>query len=143
MEIDDEDFDKIKDLNLTLNHQSNPNTKYAKSIVYKNCKYVKKLHVHRIIMGLGDFKEDKRIIHHIDGNGLNNKKCNLEICDQMYNSQSIRHKNKDYNYVSYRYEVNRVKCWTFQTTINKKRHRKRFETEKEANAYRDMFLASL
>ena len=35
MEIDEEDFDKIKDFNLTLNYTSNKNTYYAKSRVYK------------------------------------------------------------------------------------------------------------
>jgi len=41
MFIDEEDLDKIKDLNLTLNTTSNKNTYYAKHRVYKNQKYVK------------------------------------------------------------------------------------------------------
>lgn len=139
MEIDDEDFDKIKDLNLTLNHTSNKNTKYCKSIVYKNCKYVKTLNIHRVIMGLGDFKDDKRIVNHIDGNGLNNKKENLEICNQMYNSQSINKPNCNVGMIYFEKnteKTKRKKQWMFQIIVNKKRHRKRFLTKEEAEIYR-------
>ena len=79
MYIDEEDLDKIKHLNLTLNYTSNKNTYYAQHRVYRKeiPKYVKTINIHRLIMGLGDFKEDKRIINHIDGNGLNNCKSKI------------------------------------------------------------------
>ena len=143
MEIDDEDFDKIKDLNLTLNHTSNPNTKYVKSIVYENCKYIKSLHVHRIIMGLGDFKKDKRMVNHIDGNGLNNKKCNLEMSNAMHNSQSFRKPNLNATNIYFENAPNRKKKWRFDYVVNKKRHRKRFETEEEAIQHKKVFLEKL
>jgi hypothetical protein len=135
MYIDEEDFDKIKDLNITLNHQSNPHTFYAKHIVYKNCKYVKNIHIHRLIMGLGDFKDDKRIINHIDGNGLNNCKSNLEICNNMYNSQSFRQPHR--NCKSYYFENDpKRKCkWRVVLTINGKRNTKRFMTEDECKNF--------
>jgi len=144
MEIDEEDFDKIKDLNLTINHDSNPNTKYCKSVVYKHpSTYVKTLHIHRIIMGLGDYKDDKRIVNHIDGNGLNNKKENLEISNPMHNSQSFRCINKNIGCI-YK-EKNTEKCkrtkqWMFRIVINKIKHQKRFLTEQEAIDYRDNYV---
>ncbi len=109
--IDDEDSEKVSKYNWTLNHTSNPNTFYAKSVVYKVVDilppsearpnttkkifaYDKKLSLHRVIMGLGDYKDDKRIVNHVNGNGLDNRKCNLEVCDIMYNSQSINSPNK-------------------------------------------------
>jgi len=143
MEIDDEDFDKIKDLNLTINYTSNPNTRYAKSIVYENCKYIKTLHVHRIVMGLGDYKKDNRMINHIDGNGLNNKKCNLEICDGMYNSQSFRKINQITSNVYFENDPKRKSKWRFHIVVNKKQHRKRFETEEEAYKYKEIFMDNL
>jgi hypothetical protein len=145
MEIDDEDEIKLKGLNITLNWQSNPNTKYAKAIIYKKCKYVKTINIHRYIMGLGDFKNDKRVIHHIDGNGLNNKKNNLEITTTLYNSQSV---NKKTNMGFINFEKNtektkRKKQWCFQITINKKRHRKRFLTKAEAEQYKNEYIRTI
>lgn len=131
MYIDDEDLDKIKDLNITLNHTSNRHTYYAKSRIYKNKKFVKDLNIHRVIMGLGDYKDDKRIINHIDGNGLNNCKSNLEICDTMYNSQSFRQHNRVCKYYSFENDPKRKCKWRAMITINKKRHSKRFMTEQE------------
>jgi len=158
MFIDKEDYDKIKDLNLTLNHTSNPHTKYCKSRIYKLdkvldepeilttgrtrkkvYKYVKTIHIHRLIMGLNDYKIDKRIINHIDGNGLNNRKENLEICDAMHNSQSKNCINKPIGIIYYDNSMKRIKRWRFCITINKKRHSKRFETKEEAEEYRKSF----
>ena len=148
MEIDDNDWDKIKYLNITLNHTSNKNTKYAKSIIYENSKYVKTLHIHRVIMGLEDFKNDKRVIHHKDGNGLNNKKDNLEICSIMYNSQSINRIHGNCNIGNIYEEKNtektkRLKKWCFNITLNKKKHRKRFLTKEEAEEYRKEYIKTI
>ncbi len=146
MLIDSEDYEKIKNLNLTINWTSNRNTKYAKSIVYENCKYIKTLNIHRVIMGLGDFKNDKRIINHIDGNGLNNQKGNLEICDTRYNSQGVNRIHQNCKYVRYEEKegkTKRNKRWCFQMRVDGVTHRKRFLTEEEANNYRDEFISNL
>jgi len=143
MYIDEEDLDKIKDLNITLNTQSNKHTFYAKHIVYEKQKYIKKIHIHRLIMGLGDYKDDKRQINHIDGNGLNNCKSNLEICDCMYNSQSFRQPRRQVGMIYYDNSMNRIKRWRFCITINKKSHSKRFETEEEAKKYKELVITNL
>jgi len=132
MTMDEEDFDKIKHLNLTLNHTSSKHTFYAQATIYVQQKYVKRLSIHRVIMGLGDFKDDKRIVNHKDHNGLNNCKDNLEICTNMYNSQSHRHRTKE-NYKNYYFENDpKRKCkWRVMFWCNGKRTSKRFRTEKE------------
>jgi len=135
MEIDDEDWDKIKDLNLTQKCESNKNTIYAKHTVYIKQKYIKTIHIHRLVMGLGDYKNDKRIIHHIDGDGLNNKKSNLEICDNMYNSQSCRRRNNKQGLVYIDTSNKRKKIWRAVIVINKVRYQARFLTEDEANEF--------
>ncbi len=137
MTIDEEDFDKIKDFNLTLNYTSNPHTFYCQHTVYKECKYVKRITMHRHIMGLGDFKNDKRIINHKDGNGLNNCKTNLEICDHMHNSQTINRMNVRDNVKSYYFENDpKRKCkWRVVFKKNGKCTSKRFMTEKECIEY--------
>jgi Fe-S-cluster formation regulator IscX/YfhJ len=143
--IDDEDYEKIKNYNWRLNTRSNKNTYYAQYTVYKDCKYIKRISLHRLIMGLGDYKDDKRIINHIDGNGLNNQKNNLEICDIMYNSQSFRRPNQSCNIgnINYDTSMKRLKRWRFIMKVNGKRHQKRFLTKEEAEEYRKEFISSL
>lgn len=158
MTIDAEDYDKIKHLNITLNYTSNKNTYYAKARVYnvidevpanpsrpnttkKTFKYSHTLHIHRVIMGLGLYKDDKRIINHIDGNGLNNCKSNLEICDTKYNSQSHRRINAaSYSHISYDTSGKRLKRWRFCYKLNGVRHQKRFKTKEEAEAFKQQFI---
>ena len=137
MYIDEEDLDKIKHLNLTLNYTSNKNTYYAQHRVYRKeiPKYVKTINIHRLIMGLGDFKEDKRIINHIDGNGLNNCKSNLEICNFMYNSQSFRQPHRNCKNYYFENDSKRKCKWKAYIKINKKNYVKRFKTEKECQDY--------
>jgi len=140
MYIDEDDLYKIKDLNLTLNHESNKKTYYAKHRVYENQKYIKTIHIHRLIMGLGDFKTDKRIINHIDGNGLNNCKNNLEICNNLYNSQSFRQPNRICKSYYYENDSKRKFKWRVTLIINKISYSKRFSTEKECQDYINFLL---
>ena len=145
MLIDEEDYDKIKDLKLTLNLTSNKHTLYARHTVYENSKFIKRINIHRLIMGLGDFKDDKRIINHIDGNGLNNQKSNLEICDHMYNSQSFRqpHRKTQGGMIYVDNSMKRKKRWRYVITVNGKKHSKRFLTEQEAIEYKKEYLSHI
>jgi hypothetical protein len=135
MEIDEEDFDKIKHLNLTLNDKSNKNTYYARASIYENGNYKKRLNIHRVIMGLGDYKNDKRIIHHIDGNGLNNKKDNLVICNQIYNSQGFNYVHKNIKNCYFENDPKRKCKWRAVIRLFGKKHSKRFLTEEECKIY--------
>lgn len=140
MEIDEEDWPKIKDLSLHINERDKVN--YCIHKVFVKRKYVKTMHVHRIVMGLGDYKDDKRIVNHIDGNGLNNKKSNLEICDTMHNSQSWRqHNRKNIGVISYDVSMQRRKRWRAQIYINAKRYSKRFLTDEEASDWLCLVLS--
>ena len=137
MIIDDEDYDIIKNLKIILNRNSG-NTIYAYSKIKKKVdkKWIfdKNLHVHRLIMGLDIYKNDKRIINHINGNGLDNRKCNLEICDIMYNSQAFRCPYKKIgNY--YIEKDGRKKKHRVEFCVNKKRYCLRFYTDQEALDY--------
>lgn len=131
-EVDEEDLEKVSKYKWGQNKQSNKHTTYA--ISHTNGK---KVHLHRLIMGLGDYQDDKRIIDHKDGNGLNNKKENLTICDTLYNSQSFRRHHGDNNIgcVYYDTSMTRIKRWKAQITINKVKHQKRFATEEEAKEW--------
>ena len=125
-EIDQDDLEKVSAFVWSQNNRSNSHTTYAQTTTGG-----KKIHLHRLIMDLGDYSTDKRIINHKDGNGLNNKKENLEICDILYNSQSCRRRgNKGCVYADT--SMLRAKIWRATITLNKKIYKKRFYTKKEA-----------
>ena len=130
--IDDEDYDLIKDYNWCLNINSNRRTIYARATIYHNCKYVKRLNIHRVIMGLDDYKRDRRVVNHINGNGLDNRRCNLEICNSLYNSQSIRKPRQKFGMVYKDNSMKRIKRWTYSVKIIGKTYRKRFVSREEA-----------
>ena len=127
--IDEEDFHKISEYQWCIRHT--PHTKYCKTSIYINGKRTG-LPLHRFLMGLE--KGDKRIVNHIDGNGLNNQKYNLEICDHKYNTQSINTK-KNFGWIYI--EKDRTKKYRACVAINKKLYCKRFYTWAEAQAYLD------
>lgn len=130
-EIDDDDMERISKYKWSINTSSSKHTHYAETRTGG-----KKIHLHRLIMGLGDYKDDKRIINHKDGNGLNNTKQNLEICDTLYNSQSFRrHHNSSIGLVYYDTSMKRIKRWRAVITINKKQHQRRFEKEDDAKQW--------
>ena len=137
-EIDEEDVELVSKYSWGINSQSNPHTKYAHSNTGG-----KKTHLHRLIMGLGDYKDDKRIINHIDGNGLNNVKSNLEICDCLYNSQSFRKHNSNIGCVYVDTSMKRVKRWKAYIVINKIKHQKRFLTEEEGKIWIENIVENL
>jgi hypothetical protein len=136
-EIDDEDFERVSKYKWGLNNASSPNTTYAKTCSGSTREKMRHTHLHRFIMGLGDYKDDKRIINHIDGNGLNNQKSNLEICDTLYNSQSFRRPKSSQNVGSVAIDPSgkRIKKWKAVIVINKVKYQQRFKTEQEGKDY--------
>lgn len=131
-DIDEDDYEKVSKYKWGKNNSSSLYNTYAHTKTGG-----KKIHLHRFIMGLGDYKDDKRIINHIDGNGLNNCKKNLEICDNLYNSQSFRrhHGNDNVGCVYYDTSMKRLKRWRAIIVINKIKYTKRFLTKEEGNDY--------
>ena len=124
--IDDEDYDKVKKYKWHL--KPSGYTNYARTNIYKDKKH-KYLRIHRLIMGLGDFKDDKRVVNHVNGNGLDNRKCNLEICSQNYNNQSINKPNVKFGHVSYHKQG---KLWRYKIHLWGKNYEKYFKTREEA-----------
>ena len=127
-EIDDEDAEVVAELKWAANHTGH--TIYAMT----RTGGIPQL-LHRVVMGL--VPGDKEIINHKNGNGLDNRKANLEICDHLYNCQSFRKPNSTNNIgnVTYRPKERGSKKWSAQIQINKKRHEKRFATEAEGRAW--------
>ena len=129
-EIDEEDLEKVKAFKWTALKGGSKYTTYAQTYTGG-----KRMILHRFLMGLGDYKDDKRIIDHKDGNGLNNKKENLTICDSLYNAQSFRRHHGNRNIGNVRHDPTgantRTKEWRAVIKINGVKHDRRFVTEQE------------
>ena len=128
--IDEEDYEKVSNYKWHINHQKYK--KYCQTDIYINGKHAG-LKLHRFLLGLEN--GDKRIINHIDGNSLNNQKSNLEMCNNMYNSQSINTK-KNFGTICIKND-GRKKKYCPEVRINKKRYRNSFFTKEEAQAWLD------
>lgn len=80
--VDDEDFDRIAIL--PWNIKNSHNTKYAHTWFYDTSPR-RRVMLHRHILG-----EPDSWIDHIDGNGLNNQKENLRLCNPIQNARNAR-----------------------------------------------------
>lgn len=131
--VDPEDYELASQFRWVAN-------KTSSKTIYAYCwtKDGGKIHLHRLIKGLGDTMNDKRIIHHINGNGLDNRKENLEICDTRYNSQSYR-QGRNFGCIYFDSSMKRKKRYKAQVTLDGTRHQKRFVTEAEAKIWLSSF----
>jgi hypothetical protein len=112
--VDDEDYEYLnKSKWFTMKGY---NTYYA-------VKTRKAIRMHRIILAVND-----KMVDHIDGNGLNNQKSNLRICNHSQNLQnSRRSKTKGVYYTG------NVSGYRSRIQVNKRSiHLGYFKTEKEA-----------
>ncbi len=129
--VDDDDYELVSQFKWSILRDKYTN--YASST--KN----RAIQMHRLIMGL-EFG-DIRVVNHKDGNGLNNQRDNLEICSQMYNSQSINKPNSNKGNVQLRKDCP-INPWYATIIINKVRHSKNFASEEEARKFIDDIIES-
>lgn len=87
--IDDEDFELISQYRWHV--AKNTNTYYAHVTIRNKIKTT--LTMHRLIMD-DYFDIESKQIDHINGNGLDNRKSNLRLCNNTQNQQN-RKKNKN------------------------------------------------
>lgn len=76
--VDFEDYEYLNELKWHI--YKNGNHLYAKCAFYENKKQ-KNILMHRLIL-----EPKGKIIDHINGNGLDNRKCNLRICERHENA---------------------------------------------------------
>lgn len=85
--IDDDDYERVSKYSW-YSHKSTNNTYYARSKINK-----KGIYLHRFIMKV----DNTVIIDHINGNKLDNRKCNLRQCNYQQNGanrKSLLHSSK-------------------------------------------------
>lgn len=100
----------------------------------KVCSYVRsgcgKYRMHNLIM----MPEEGKVVDHIDGDGLNNTRENLRICERWQNNGNVRKTTKPtsskYKGVYYSKSINR---WCADIYVNNKKVRLgKYKTENEA-----------
>jgi hypothetical protein len=81
--VDDSDFDMLNRVKWHAN--KGHNTFYAqRSVLQENGKW-KNVQMHRVILGVHDPKIQ---VDHINGDGLDNRRCNLRSCTRSENMQN-------------------------------------------------------
>ena len=88
--IDDEDFERVSSMNWQLDcyRYKKRNKAYFRAAYYKKegNKTYTSLWLHRFIMNQPSW--NNKVIDHINGDTLDNRKENLRICEQLGNSQN-------------------------------------------------------
>jgi hypothetical protein len=90
--VDEEDFEKINKFSWCASVQKGRRCVYARThISYKIIGKRKKFQsvpMHRMILGL--MPGDGKIVDHINGNGLDNRRANLRICSHTENVRNAK-----------------------------------------------------
>lgn len=128
--VDDEMFDFLNKWNWTA--QPHGQTAYAVRNITTKDGNRKSIRMHRFVAGISDSKIE---IDHIDGNGLNNQKCNLRQANRIQNNRNTKSRigsTSKYLGVSLK-RGNNNKKWVAQINFeNKKHHLGYFKDEIEA-----------
>lgn len=115
--VDDADYEAL--LNYSWIHHKNGNTAYASTRFYGPNDMYFSIDMHRAIMGVTD---PKILVDHADGNGLNNQRSNLRICNRSQNAANHNYTKKEWT-TSKHFGVSwmpKAKRWRAYTTKNKK-----------------------
>ena len=119
--IDLEDIEKVKKYHWYSRIDTANNNFYALAHGEKD----KTILLHRLIMKC----PNNKVIDHINHNGLDNRKCNLNICEHFENMQNV--KSKGY------FKHNKINKWyAYITVMYKRKYFGPFETEEEAKKSR-------
>lgn len=124
--VDDEDFERLSKHKWTYSASPTGKNKY---IYAKTVKGRDTIMMHRFIMEV----KDKRVIDHMNGNGLDNRKKNLRICRNVDNVRYQKPKDGRYKGVREIKDRSLKRPWGAKIQFdNKGIHLGLFRTEKEA-----------
>lgn len=120
--IDDEDYYLIENLPWGIANKKG-------TIYIQHTGKEKTVQLARLIMG----EPEGKLVDHINGNTLDNRKCNLRIADKRTNAQNMRaNVNTTSKYKGVSYDKFRNKWRANIKVDNKQTYLGRFETEEEA-----------
>ena len=85
--VDDEDFDWLNQWKWSA--FKCPHTFYVERSIYsRDTKKARTVRLHREILGLK--KDDGKQADHINGSGLDNRRCNLRVCTRSENNRNMQ-----------------------------------------------------
>lgn len=115
--IDDEDYEKISQIEWRLSKKNIPLGLFYFVKGYRiNGKFIE-MRLHRIVMGCQ--YGDGKFVDHINGNTLDNRKCNLRICSHADNIKNQKiHSNNKSGYKGVSWDIKSMK-WHSRITYNK------------------------
>jgi hypothetical protein len=105
--VDDDDFEYLNQFNWQAT--KNGNTFYARRNFTVSNNKQNKIYMHRLILK----PEKNMVIDHLNGDGLDNRKCNLRICthgENMRNSKIPINNKSGYKGVSLDKNINKFRC---------------------------------
>lgn len=116
--IDTDDYEKVKNFRWFINRKSE--RLYGK--VYFEYKHsgvtgIFRTSLHRLIMGLKT--HDGKVVDHINGNTLDNRRQNLRICTIAENNMNARGGKRKYNLPKGAYKMKLSARYMSQITLNK------------------------
>lgn len=129
--VDDEDYDKVKDFSWCVNRSSKDELLYAKRGTMSRKKNVNST----VLMHREIIKAEKgQSVDQINGNGLDNRKVNLRICNQSQNCANSRiSKNNTSGYKGVCFDKKRNKLMAHITFKRKFKFLGYFNTAKKAS----------
>ena len=119
VQIDDEDWDKVKGYNWYIDFTKR-NVPYVKHTIHfkGDRNHKSQIRMHRLIMGCAT--GDGSVVDHINGNTLDNRKSNLRICTVEENNMNQNiYKNNTSGYKGVTWNKKR-NVWVVYLAVNKK-----------------------
>lgn len=137
--VDVEDYDRLSAYKWAP--RSHRRTVYSQRNIWINGSRTT-VQMHREILG---FKNgDGRVVDHINGNGLDNRRANLRECELIHNCQNRRTpSNNRSGFKGVHFRASAEKFWAYININGKRKHLGVFQTATEAaKAYNDAAIAT-
>ena len=112
--VDDSDYEFLMQWKWTANKERKTFTAYRQSNQTKKRTFI---YMHRLIMNM---PEKGVFVDHIDGNGLNNQRCNLRLCtnaENLMNRGANKNNTSGYKGVTWHKKISK---WQSQIMLNRK-----------------------
>lgn len=133
--FDGDDYEILKCFNWIIH--KNKYTSYAETSVTKDGKTMM-IGMHRLLLGIGP--GNKKVVDHKNGNGLDNRRCNIRLCSQSQNLMNkTSHKGSSSIFLGVSYDTKNKK-WFASISINGRlKNLGRFTNEEDAAKERDKY----